>query len=110
MNSRGARYLNIAAGIWLFISAFLWQHSQAQFTNSWIMGIVVTVVALIGLSVPSFRYVNTIAGAWLIISGFMLPRITSGTVLNNVIVGIVVVAASLVPTFAERSHLRRVAA
>jgi hypothetical protein len=105
-----ARYLNIVLGVWLFISAFVWHHSQAQFTNTWIMGIIVTAVALISLSVPAFRYVNTLAGAWLIISGFALPRATSGTTWNNVIIGILVFLASLVPNMVERqSHnLRRV--
>jgi hypothetical protein len=108
MNSQQSRYLNIALGVWLFISAFVWHHSHAQFTNSWIMGIIVTAVALISLSVPTFRYVNTLAGAWLIISGFALPRVTSGTTWNNVLVGIAVFLVSLAPSMLERTNLRRV--
>jgi hypothetical protein len=103
MNSQQARYGNVVLGIWLFISAFIWHHSQAQFTNTWIMGIVVAVVAVLSLSVPAFRYVNTLAGAWLIISGFALPRATYGTTWNNVLVGIVVLALSLVPSLADRT-------
>src|SRR5947209_2788584 len=110
MNSQQARYLNIAIGVWLFISAFVWRHSHAQFTNTWILGVVVAVIALIAVSVPAFRYVNTIAGAWLVVSGFALPRVNAGTTWNNVIVGIVVFLVSLMPTVAERSHIKRVAA
>jgi len=111
-NSQGARYLNIVLGLWLFISAFAWHHGQAQFTNTWIMGIIVAAVGLISLSVPSFRYVNTIAGAWLIVSGFALPRANSGTTWNNVLVGIAVFLVSLVPSLAGRTtgSTRRVTA
>jgi len=109
MNSQQARYGNLVLGVWLFISAFVWHHSQAQFTNSWIMGIIVAVVAVISLSVPSFRYVNTLAGAWLIISGFALPRANYGTTWNNVLVGIAVVALSLVPNLAGRTARHRLA-
>jgi hypothetical protein len=106
--SSQARYLNVLAGLWLFMSAFLWRHSPAQFTNSWVMGIVVAAVALVALSVPMFRYVNTIAGAWLILSTFTLPHVTVATVWNNLIVGFVVLAVSLVPNLARRSSLRNV--
>jgi hypothetical protein len=102
MNSLQARYGNVVLGVWLFISAFLWRHGQAQFTNTWIMGIIVTAVALISMSVPNFRYLNTIAGAWLVISGFALHRVTAGTTWNNVIVGILVFVVSLVPSIAAR--------
>lgn len=108
MSSQRARYLNILAGLWLFVSAFAWRHSQAQFTNSWVMGIVVTAVALVALSVPMFRYVNTVAGAWLILSTFTLPHITVATMWNNLIVGFVVLTVSLVPNLARRSSLRHV--
>jgi hypothetical protein len=101
MDPKQSRYANVVLGIWLFISAFAWRHSQAQFTNSWLMGIIVTVVALLAASVPALRYVNTAAGLWLIISAFALPRHTAGTAWNNVIVGILVFAFSLVPARGE---------
>lgn len=93
------RYANIVLGIWLFISAFLWPHGQAPFTNTWIMGIVVAVVAVMSLSVRDVRFVNTLAGIWLVISAFALPRLYGsagvGTTANNVIVGILVFILSL---------------
>jgi hypothetical protein len=101
MDAKQSRYANVALGVWLFISAFLWHHSQAQFTNSWLMGIIVTVVALLATSMPALRYVNTAAGLWLIISGFALQRYTAGTVWNNVIVGALVFLFSLVPARGE---------
>jgi hypothetical protein len=87
----------VVLGIWLFISAFIWRHSQVQFTNTWIMGVIVTVVALIAFSYPAWRFINTLAGAWLVISGFALHRHAAGTAWNNVIVGILVFLISLAP-------------
>jgi len=102
-----SRYLNIIVGIWLFISAFVWRHSAAQFTNTWIMGIIVVAIAAIALAWPAIRYLNTLAGAWLIISAFALPAIMAGTRWNNFIVGVVVVVLSLAGAPAITSPVRR---
>ena len=107
MDTRSSRYLNIIVGVWLFISAFVWRHSAAQFTNTWIMGIIVAVVAALALTWPTIRYLNTLAGAWLIISAFALPTITAGTRWNNFIVGIVAVVLSLAGAPSIASQVRR---
>ena len=111
MDTRSSRYLNIIVGVWLFISAFVWRHSAAQFTNTWIMGIIVAAVAALALTWPTVRYLNTLAGAWLIISAFALPTITAGTRWNNFIVGIVVVILSLAgaPSIATQARRTRAA-
>ena len=96
MGTKEARYVNIALGVWLFISAFVWHHSAAQFTNTWILGIIAVAAALVALAVPPFRFVNTAVGIWLIISAFALPHIARGTVWNNVLVGAAMFFVSLV--------------
>ena len=108
MSSNGSRYWNIVLGLWLFISAFVWPHSQAQLTNTWIMGVIVVVAAAVSLRVPGARYVNTVVGAWLIISAFALPRISTGTTWNNFIVGILVLLLSLAPSTGAVMHRRQV--
>ena len=107
MDTRSSRYLNIIVGVWLFISAFAWRHSAAQFTNTWIMGIVVAAIAALALTWPTIRYLNTLAGAWLIMSAFALPTITAGTRWNNFIVGIVVVVLSLAGAPSIATQVRR---
>jgi hypothetical protein len=106
MDPKNGRYLNIIVGIWLFISAFVWRHSTAQFTNTWIMGIVVVAIAAVAFGWTAFRYVNTLAGAWLIISAFALPTFSAATRWNNFIVGVVVVLLSLagVPVASVRTR------
>jgi hypothetical protein len=95
MDTRSSRYLNILVGLWLFVSAFVLRHSATQFTNTWVMGIIVAAIAALALAWPAIRYLNTLAGAWLIISAFALPAITAGARWNNFICGIVVVVLSL---------------
>jgi hypothetical protein len=105
-SGRAARLLSIIAGVWLFISAFVWTHTMAQRTNTWIMGIIIAAVAAMAMRAPQARFVNTIAAVWLFISAFVLPTISVGTVWNNIIVAIVVFAASMVGYAGGRRPLR----
>lgn len=108
MSNRGIRDINILLGVWLFLSAFLWPHTPAQFANTWIVGALVSIFALIGLAAPPARFLNTILAVWLFISTWALPTISSATVWNNVIVAIGVFIVSLLQsdTPAER-HMPR---
>jgi hypothetical protein len=96
MDTRGARYLNVLLGIWLFISAFVWHHSPWEFANTWILGVVTVVAALVALSVPGVQFVNTVVGIWLIISGFGVTRMNVATKWNNALVGVAILLVSLV--------------
>jgi hypothetical protein len=98
--ARGAspRVINVILGIWLFISAFAWPHTQAQVTNTWILGALCVVFALIAMSVPWVRYLNTLLAIWLFVSAWALPTISVGTIWNNVLVAIAIFVVSLVPS------------
>lgn len=54
-----ARLINSFLGVWLFVSAFLWDHTSAERANTWILGVLCGVFALITLSVPAARWLNT---------------------------------------------------
>jgi hypothetical protein len=60
------------------------------------VGVVTSTTALLALSAPWARFVNTTVGFWLIISSFLLPIASRGTLWNNLIVGLIVMALSLV--------------
>ncbi|HZU84437.1 MAG TPA: SPW repeat protein [Polyangiaceae bacterium] len=96
---RGAppRIINVILGVWLFISAFIWPHTQAQMTNTWICGVLVVIFALVSMAVPWVRYLNTLLAIWLFISAWALPTAHAGTIWNNVLVAIAVFIVSLVP-------------
>jgi hypothetical protein len=89
------RIINVVLGIWLFISAFIWPHSQAQLTNTWIVGVLCVLFALIALRVHEARYLNTALAVWLFISAFALPHVSVGTVWNNALVAIAIFFVSL---------------
>ncbi|MCG5053780.1 MAG: SPW repeat protein [Myxococcales bacterium] len=107
MENKAARYVNIALGAWLFLSTFLWIHSDAQYTNSWLVGLATVIVAAVSLSTPAARFFNTALGAWLFISAWALPSISDGTVWNHALVGLAVVVASLIPSRGESAVIRR---
>lgn len=92
---RGA---NLTLGAWLVVSAFLWPHSQQQFTNAWLVGLLVAAVALLGVWVPSVRYVNTVLAVWLFVSSWILPRASTGTIWNHVLVAGAIFLLALVPS------------
>ncbi len=95
-NARAARWLNVILGVWLFISAFVWEHTTAERTNSWILGVLCVVFALVAMSQPTARYLNTILAIWLFISVWALPHDNHGTMWNNALVAIAIFIVSLV--------------
>jgi hypothetical protein len=101
------RVANLILGVWLFISAFLWPHSQAQMTNTWIVGVLAVVFSLISMyAAPQARYLNTILSIWLFVSAWALPRVSVGTMWNNAIVAILMFIFSLTARRSMRT-LRR---
>lgn len=92
------RILNLILGVWLFISAFVWPHTQAQMTNTWILGVIAVAISLVAMYVNAqARYLNTVLSIWLFISVWALPRLNVGTAWNNVIVAILMFVFSLIP-------------
>jgi hypothetical protein len=102
------RVINLILGVWLFISAFIWPHTQAQMTNTWILGVLAVVFSLVAMYADTrARFLNTILSIWLFISVWALPRENAGTAWNNVIVSILMFIFSLTPGGAVRAPLRR---
>ena len=93
-----ARTLNVLLGIWLFISAFVWTHTQAQMTNTWILGVLCVIFALIAMRIDQVRYLNTALAVWLFISAFALSTQSRGTVWNNALVAVAIFIVSLAPS------------
>jgi hypothetical protein len=95
--SSAKQYLNVLAGAWLFASAFLWPHSQAQFTNTSATGLLCAVTAALSGSAPHFRFLNTAIGVWLFITSFSIPSLTAETTWNNALVAMAIFVISLLP-------------
>jgi hypothetical protein len=79
VKSSSVNFVNVILGLWLFISAFVWPHSQAQWANTWILGVLCVIFALIAMARPAARYANLVLSVWLFISAFALPTIAVAT-------------------------------
>jgi hypothetical protein len=95
------RAVNIVLGVWLFISAFIWPHSSAQSTNTWLMGVLCVLFAWLATTAAWARYLNTVLAVWLFISVWALPGANAGTAWNNALVAIAIFFVSLVETGAR---------
>ncbi len=93
-----ARYLTALVAVWLFISAFAWRHNPGMRQDTWIVGALMFVTALVAMAIPAFRWVNTALAVWLFLSTLFLPHQSAGTIWNNVIVAGVVFVLSLFPS------------
>ena len=92
------RGINIVAGIWLFISAFIWPHAANARTNTWILGVLIALAAIIALYAPRVRFLNTLFAIWLFFSTLFIYHLNAGTLWNNIIVSIIVFIVSLIPS------------
>jgi hypothetical protein len=71
-------------------------------TNTWILGVLEVIFALVAIfGVGQARYLNSLLAIWLFVSAWVLPSVNVGTIWNNVIVAIVTFALSLVPSAGE---------
>ena len=95
--ANSARYWNVIIGIWLFISAFVWAHTPAQQTNTWLCGLLCIAFALWASAAPAVRYLNTALAVWLFISVWALPAVSAATVWNNIICSVLIFVISLIP-------------
>jgi hypothetical protein len=91
------QYLNVLTGAWVFASAFLWPHGQAQLTNTCSIGLLCVVTAALAGAAHRFRLLNTATGVWLFITSFSMPSPTAATTWNNALAAIAIIVISLLP-------------
>ena len=96
-NVKIASGINLAAGLWLMISAFLM--AVGFYSNPFVVGFLVAVFALIELSAIEssqwLGWVNGILGFWLLFSPLFSTTATMGEVWNNAILGLVILVSAL---------------
>ena len=103
-----ARWGNVLVGVWLVIAPWILMYGDAGAarTNDLWIGLAIIAVALVGTRVPGFRFINSALGVWLVMAPFVLVYPGVAPVFNDVIVGMVVLGLSLVPSI-RRSDIRR---
>jgi hypothetical protein len=75
-------------GLWMIVSAFLWPHSPAQFSNACFAGGLVLFSALVARrGRPWAMYLVAAVGLWLLVSSLLL-RASAATLWNNLVIGL----------------------
>jgi hypothetical protein len=102
-----ARLFNVLAGLWLFISVFMWPHAGAQAVNSAVCGIAGMGLGLLAMYVEPVRYLGAALGAWVFMSTFLLAQAGRMTTWNNALMGIAMFVSALLgggPADVRREH------
>lgn len=94
---RTPRWINVVVGLWLFMSAFLWAHTPAHFTNTWIVGALCAGAAVVGTKIRPMRFVNVGLAVWLFVGTWLFPGASSATLWNNLIAAIIMLVVALTP-------------
>lgn len=106
-------WINLILGIWLFISPWFWHAPMGPAWNSWVLGVIVVVMALWALATPEMSFpewINVIAGIWLFIAPWVLGfyDFDRASAWNQWIVGVIVFLLAIsVATSLSGSHPRR---
>ena len=96
-DTRWFRWINVALGTWLFLSGYLWLHSPASFTNTWLSGFSIAMVSLIAAYAPPVRWITTALAVWLFASALLIDHAIVATAWHNAILAMIVFVASLIP-------------
>jgi hypothetical protein len=102
-----ARLMLIVLGVWLVISAFIWPHGSVQSTNTWVSGALCVAGALLLVKVPEARYFNALLGVYLFVSSWILPG-SMGTLMNNLLVGVAIGFAAILPGYVHNGPGRSI--
>jgi hypothetical protein len=98
--------INSAIGAWLFLSAFLWPHAGASFTNTWVVGLLLAISGILAQRMPMARSMCGLLGLWLVVSTLFIVPLVQFTFWHNLLLGIAVLAITFMPSV--RARARRV--
>lgn len=100
--TRVASFLNLLAGIWFFISPWVYSADhQGNAWNSWIVGAVIVILAASRMSNPGTQTwmsgVNALLGIWAFISPWVYSYSgDTARLINNLCVGVVVFVLAII--------------
>jgi hypothetical protein len=101
------RVIDVALGLWLCASAFVWPHGLPQFLNASVIGAMIAIDAGAALAGHErARMGNRALAVWLFLSNLVLPGTSLATAWNHAIVAVMVFLLSMVPTFHAGRHAR----
>jgi hypothetical protein len=89
------RIFSALIGVWLFVTAFMWQHNRAEGTLTVVCGVLTFILAIASFYTLAARYAVLVVAAALFVGALALPAYNRATVWNNVIVAVALLASSL---------------
>ena len=104
--ARGASSLTVLFGVWLFLSPWIYGVSgHASAWNSWIIGALIIIFAVIRRSHPavtSLSWINSALGIWIVASPWVYGYVRGdGRFVNDLCVGILVFCTAIVGANSE---------
>ncbi|HVZ85633.1 MAG TPA: hypothetical protein VHG72_01595 [Polyangia bacterium] len=90
------RIFNALLGVWLFFSAFMWQHAPAEKAVTILAAVLTFILAIASIYVGVARFLNAGLAVLLFLCALALPALTHATTWNNTIVAASIFVAALV--------------
>jgi hypothetical protein len=106
----GASLLNLLAGLWLFVSPWIYgAYGSSSAWNSWIIGAVIFLLALIRRRHPdetNLSWLDATLGVWVFIAPWVCGySANTGRLINSLFVGFVVFCAAIIAANSQKmSH------
>ena len=101
------RIFNAMLGVWLFVTAFMWPHTQSEGTLTVVCAVLTFVLAIASFYTIAARYANIVVAVALFIGTLALPAITRASIWNNVIVAVAILGGSLLDRGPEGTRHER---
>ena len=91
------RYANALLGLWLFISAFAWDHTPSSRMNTCLVGLFMLVSAITATGWSIVRHLTMVLAVWLAFTTLMAYPDGPASFWNNLIVAFVVLVLAELP-------------
>lgn len=92
------RWISIALGGWLVITAFAWPQTDASLSNAVIVGALLVALGVVSLMRPVVRWATAALAVWLFASNYVLPQPSGAMMWNQLLVALGVLLAAFVPS------------
>jgi hypothetical protein len=101
-----ARCGNLALGLWLQISAFVWPRTDHSRVSAWLPGLMISIVALLSMGAPPMRWLNGFLALWLLAWTFAATGNEWLSFASGVATAVLVLVLSTIPSDSAATDFR----
>ena len=98
MRTRGQDWVNLVAGVWLFLTPWFFGYSHTNYAwNAFVFGAVIAILSVWALADRRIweEWVNIVIGIWVFISPWVFGMVKGAAMWNHWIVGLVLVVFAI---------------